>query len=284
MKKIKCLSLAMIMAFMLTGCGGNGTLNNESKDESTPTNDKVNIDYYSEVKEVYFNPITGQKCNDYIEENSINENKSGCMKWYVFSENSDDTVNMILDHNTTYKVSWTQKENNLNGPDEALKQLKDDTKDWAGVPTRHDNYKNTGKYKEQVNDNEWVEKEREYAISYDGYKARLITAQELALVTGNKDWKETGTTTHFYFGSESDSDFQNYSNRGNYSWLYNYTYGCKDKDCDIEDDNTYGYWTASALYKDLAFVVHFGGMVYNEKVTSQKGIRPVITIDKSLVE
>ena len=56
---------------------------------------------------IYFDVTTGEKCNvnDY-EGNEDKLGKSGCMKFYAYSENSDG-VNMILDHSTTESgIAW----------------------------------------------------------------------------------------------------------------------------------------------------------------------------------
>lgn len=275
MKKVKYLSLIMIMALMLTGCGGNS-----EKDGSL---DKV--EFYSSIKEVYFNPTDGKICTDYENQNSLNENKSGCMKWYAYSENSNGTINMILDHNTTYKVDWSSESDNLNGPKEALEQLKKDTDTWNGVPTRKDSYTNNGIYKEKVDNTTWEEKTRKYTIDYKGYKARFITAKELALINNLEDWDEERNTSLFYFGTQDG--YNDYNNRSKFKWLFNYTYGCQDAECDVEETNTRGYWTASAFSKDMAYYVSYKGMVHEENIATtgyKLGIRPVITIDKNLID
>ena len=62
---------------------------------------------------VYYNPVSGKKCDDYTEANSKIGTKSGCMKWYVFNDKEGNaTVNVILDHNTTAYVAWNSTGNN----------------------------------------------------------------------------------------------------------------------------------------------------------------------------
>ena len=60
---------------------------------------------YSVGDAVYYNPVSGTSCDDYVADNSLNQNKSGCMKWYVINDGGG-TINLLLDHNTTYKVAW----------------------------------------------------------------------------------------------------------------------------------------------------------------------------------
>ena len=104
---------------------------------------------------VYYNPETGNKCSK-EEAKSTTGTNSGCMKWYVFNDKEGNaTVNVILDHNTTANVAYNSTGNNSEMKEVKIK-LEEDTKDW----------KNT---------------------------ARLITANEIAKITGNtwfagQDW------------------------------------------------------------------------------------------------
>ena len=105
-------------------------------DESKKTeNDCVNVIYkkYANGETIYFNPETKTKCSasEYQPDNSLNENKSGCMKWYAFNDiENSSTVNVILDHNTTYKVAWNSSGNNREGMKEAKIALESDTSNW----------------------------------------------------------------------------------------------------------------------------------------------------------
>ena len=58
MKKIKYLSLIMILTLVLTGCGdkttSSGGIDNGSNKE---------VKYYSNAETIYFNAETGKKCN-----------------------------------------------------------------------------------------------------------------------------------------------------------------------------------------------------------------------------
>lgn len=104
------------------------------------------------------------------------------MKFYAFNDADWDTVNLLLDHNTTALVQWNDNyydENgmpsNVNGPDNVLEQLKSDTAAWQGVesPTTYnvDQDVQTGRAK--------------YIINYrdGGYNARLITIQDIDQIT-----------------------------------------------------------------------------------------------------
>ena len=78
---------------------------------------------------VYFNPKTGKLCSEYKKENSINETKTGCLKWYTFGgNNKSDYINLILDHNTTYNKSYNSYGDTF--MNEAQIALTKDTNSW----------------------------------------------------------------------------------------------------------------------------------------------------------
>ena len=85
------------------------------------------------------------------------------MKFYAFNDDGKDTVNLILDHNTTAKQAWNSSGSNASGPKEVLTQLNDDTKNWVGTETPS-NY--TMDQSTQVS-------KAKYTIDYSGYKANL---------------------------------------------------------------------------------------------------------------
>ena len=94
-KKVLLVALCGVLLFGITGC-------NEAsqKEESKKSDGKEQVSY--EVSQaIYFNPETGNSCKeDEVESSNI---KTGCMKWYVVSQ-TDDSVNLILDHNTTGRI------------------------------------------------------------------------------------------------------------------------------------------------------------------------------------
>ena len=241
----------------------NGTIKIESK---TVKSYDIGIDGYAvsngEVKKVsttksfkngtavYYNPETGKKCDDYTEANSTKETKNGCMKWYVFNDKEGNaTVNVILDHNTTANVAWNSTGNNSEMKEVKIK-LEEDTKDW----------KNT---------------------------ARLITANEVAKITGNTDW-DASRENQSWFCLDTNQPDGTYcakaQGKSKYAWLFDYTNGCTSYGCNTPDSSTYGYWT-SAQYKDnstQAWHAHsFGYLGLNYVTDAFDGVRPVITISKS---
>ena len=92
---------------------------------------------------VYFDVVNGVGCteNDYREANSTaeyngrngTENQTSCLKFYAFNDKGGSKIHLLLDHNTTAKVAWTNDEEltNKNGPIDAINQLYQDTKNWS---------------------------------------------------------------------------------------------------------------------------------------------------------
>ena len=199
---------------------------------------------------VYYNPETGNKCSKEASK-STTGTKSGCMKWYVFNDKEGNaTVNVILDHNTTANVAWNSTGNNSEMK-EAKEALEKDTSTW----------KNT---------------------------ARLITANEIAKITGNtvfdaskenQDWfcldtNQVDTTTWCYKAQGTSK----------YAWLFDYTEDCTSFGCNKSDSSTWGYWTSTPKTgtTDRAWYVIGNGSLPGYVVsTPDFGIRPVITISKS---
>ena len=237
---------------------------------------------------VYFDVTTGKTCNNYTEENSntgyngINGtgNQNSCLKFYAFNDFGNDKLNLILDHNTTATIAWNSSASNVNGPsEEFLNKLNEDTKDWIGTEAPI-NY---------TMDQTGQASGAKYTIDYSTYKARLITANEIATITGNTTFNET--TASYYHWYYFDTKSQTKSTTGfNYGWLYDRTstncteYGCLNN----SDQTTSGYWTASSIADNThhAWFVTCSGSVFRNTVafSDQFGVRPVITISKSLIK
>ena len=235
---------------------------------------------YTNGEVVYFNVDNGTKCSNYIETQSNTGVKRGCMKFYAFNDDGKDTVNLILDHNTTATVAWNSNGSNVDGPT-LLAQLQSDTEKWQGTETPS-NY---------TMDQSTQGSKAKYTIDYSSYKARLITAQEVAQITGNTIWDEKTVTNSFFFDTKTDTASTT-CKRGNttgckYGWLYDRTatdctkYGCLNN----SDQETNGYWTASSRANNsyYAWRVTFAATVdgYHVGNSDDNGVRPVITILKS---
>jgi len=276
---------------------------------------------------VYFNPESGICTKTDYENNEENLGKTGCMKWYAYSENLDETINMILDHNTTSNIDWVNIEdysiqegntvgitypqgyelgvyqtggNHSSGPITALKQLKSDTDSWMDSLKRNDTYNQSIINKNNQN--------IEYTINYQNYKARLITAEEVATMTYAFDEQKYGglgftmnNTTQIYFYLDGkQGTVQNWKTKihntkgaSKYSWLFDNngkdaTHLCESYGCTynpIESMYTYGYWTSSANASQVtdAWTIDYDGTLYNNAVAKvNRGIRPVITVNKNI--
>ena len=207
---------------------------------------------YENGTAIYFNPETGKVCNknDAV---STTGTKTGCMKWYTFNDEGSKTeiVNMILDHNTTAGVAY-----NSTGSNTEMKEVKtaleSDTNTWD-----------------------------------KSLKARLITANEIAKITGNTSFDEKTTTYDkwFYLDSNNQTQVANSTNKSKYAWLYDYTNSCAG--CNIEDSSTYGYWTSTPVAGEttLAWEVSSRGYLQGHSLaTKSRGVRPVITVSKDIFE
>ena len=206
---------------------------------------------YENGTAIYFNPETGKVCNQ-NDAVSTTGTKTGCMKWYTFNDEGSktETVNMILDHNTTATVAY-----NSTGSNSEMKEVKtaldNDTSTWDS-----------------------------------SLKARLITANEIAKITGNTSFDEKTSSDWFYLDSNNKTQVANSTNKSKYSWLYDYTESCEEKGCNIEDSSTTAYWTSSSTVnrpKYVWIVYRFGTLDYSDVSNTNRGIRPVITISKSII-
>ena len=206
---------------------------------------------YSVGELVYYNPVNNIiNCKTYKAKYSYSENKTGCMKWYVIADNNS-TINLLLDHNTTYSVAWNSSGKNTEGPVTANAKLASDVSEWSSQA------KST---------------------------ARMITADEVWNITsstnGQSNWSSSTSSNSFYFeGSE-------YSGKGTskYAWLYDYTNWCQNYGCKTFDNNIYGYWTSSprAGSSGSAWRVgQYGDLDWFLVGATNYGLRPVITISKS---
>ena len=226
------LILILVLTLVLTGCS-----KNKKYEDGTP---------------IYFNPETNSKCDEGSVV-SANGTKSGCMRWYTFNDTEEnETVNMILDHNTRQKVTWSS----ASGKEDIERNLEEDTRSWNS-----------------------------------SLNARLIEANEIAKITGNTIFTQERTGREGWFCFENNSQPQVALNAGSskYKWLFNQTYNCTQYGCDYSDSTTFGYWTSSYVYNDITrgWRVHgegcLGEYIYKDS-NDNVGIRPVITIQKSILK
>ena len=270
-------------------------------------NQKVNYKYgikqsYENGEIVYFDVETGKGCINYHEDNSMDnyngiykgensrkktDNQNSCLKFYAFNDGGGEKINLLLDHNTTAKVAWTKSDvsNNTNGPINVITNLKNDTKEW-NVPVISKDYQYKG--------------QNSYSIKYntEEYKARLITAQEIAIITGADkefEWKEESSSPVYYFynlefSSQYGSGDLCATSGCKYGWLYDRTstictrYGCLYN----SDSLLNGYWTSTAVAEsyNTAWTVSYKGYISsasNVQSSGYNGVRPVIEVLKSSI-
>ena len=217
---------------------------------------------------IYFNPETKKICNQ-SDAVSTTGTKTGCMKWYIYSDNNKNNFNMILDHNTTAVVAWNSTGSNSEMK-EAKTALDSDTSTWDS-----------------------------------SLNARLINADEVAHIVGaDRDdtlkWSSTkpsGNTdienysADFYFDGSGlgysgwQSQVANSTNKSKYAWLYDRTKDCINYGCNISDSSNSGYWTSTSLVngKTVRLVNRIGTLGNdNPQNPSYRGIRPVVTVNKSI--
>ena len=264
---------------------------------------------YSNGQIIYFDVATGKSCSEseykldnsntgYNGFNGTNVQNS-CLKFYAFNDDGGDKLNLLLDHNTTTSVAWTNSETdtNVNGPIDLIEKLYNDTKNWEG----------TEKLSEYTMDQRTQLSQAYYTIEYNKtpayegattpYKARLITAQEIAKITGadredTLNWKEESSSNRYFFDSlssiQSDTCKEGNTTGCKYGWLYDRTsidctiYGCLNN----SDVSINGYWTVSSYPNHFSYATHVDstGTILNvEGLTvnhSISGVRPVIEILK----
>ena len=206
---------------------------------------------------VYYNPETNLLCSE-GESFSFTGTKTGCMKWYIFNDSEKSGfVNMILDHNTTASVAWNSSGNTSSGMKEVAEALANDSSTW------HSTVRST---------------------------VRLIEADEIAYITGNTKFSQITSNSNqwFFFHNNTQNEVALLQGENQYKWLFNYTTACRTYGCDIEGIKTYGYWTANATSDstDLVWYVNRKGLLYSYYANygSDYGVRPVITISKSILE
>ena len=74
--------------------------------------------------------------------------------------------------------------------------------------------------------------------------------------------------------------------RSAHAWMYDYTQDCETHGCDYEMNKRYGYWTKTALggsKKEAWLINYLGRLTITEVKLANWGIRPTVTIPKSLV-
>ena len=232
-------------------------INVENKEEClTMLSEKPGMRVYADGTVIYFNPETGKKC-DSSSANSMTGTKTGCMKWYTFGDTlENDSVNLLLDHSTTLHIPWNSTGAETIG--EVQAQLETDTSSWK-----------------------------------KNLSPRLITANEVAQITGNKTFDSATASgdQFFYFDTNNQTPSPTCTignvTECNYGWLYDRTSShCTDYGClnNIEEEYfSNGFWTSHPVVSETkAWAVMLEASL-NSKASGNGnccGVRPVITVSK----
>ena len=121
---------------------------------------------------------------------------------------------------------------------------------------------------------------------------RLITANDVAKITGNTGWDASkGEQSRFFLDSNNQTQTASSTKKSKYDWLFDYTNDCARFGCNTQDSSTDGYWTSTPYMTSsygsnsgYAWVVNYSGSLEDTNVDGSGrnyGIRPVITISKS---
>ena len=243
---------------------------------------------------VYLDPTDLSNTCDETNYDSNLGTKTGCMKFYIFDENSNGTVDMILDHNTSLGIKWASVSGvnaNDNGPREALYQLYEDTKNWVDLKflTADSNYE-VDWISKGVNKTHTIDYTKhlaapdsyEYSDELGAYKARFITAEEIADTIGADLWS-IDSQWHYF---DSHSNTESNSKSTYYGWLFDNLYNCYKFGCSSNSTQyagNYGYWTSSPTTYYQAWLLGSDGTNIQgiaNILAEYYGIRPVITIPK----
>ena len=225
---------------------------------------------YSNGTVVYFNPEKEEICTNYTISNSTNEVVSGCLKWYVYNDYPNaDSVTLLLDHNTTATVGDA-------GMDVAT-LINSKTSTWAeGLNPRNITA---------------VELANIFGVDVSkmvsGYKFREVECQTVVSAkTSQYAWLYDRTSFQYSVLLQSCLD-------SNYTCVqcgaYYSAEGTNSKKC-VNSNTLRGYFIGKYGYDANGSVVSVANGLSIDStgiITAygryKNGIRPVITIDKTLL-
>ena len=285
------------------GCGNTSSSSESSTPGTTPIS--VTNTVYTLEDVVYFDPVSSAICD------STHTTSETCYKWRIITVDDDDTkenITIQLDHNIVNSSAWAPS-SNTTGPTTALMALEGVTSGWTrvlGLTYSYDTSDATNNYGTLTCTNGACK----IGIGNNfttNLKARIITGEEIKDITINKmnelnietsgtmvaNWALTSSyNDYFYFSNSGYLIGNKTTGTGNVAlaWLVENT---KNHTGSGATSNTYGdanngYWTLSPVSgtpNGAWLVTNSGsltrGNVYLENVG---GIRPVITINKSLIK
>lgn len=228
---------------------------------------------------IYYNPVDNSKCNSSAS-SSVLGTISGCMKWYAYSE-SDGRINMLLDHSIINYGEWGST--NQSTPSYLLSIIDDKTATWSDEIIRNDSYSAN-----------WNYNGTDYSllIDYSGKKARLLSAEEVAIIADNFSWSNNGNS--YYFGSMAfgETDGYLYQNHDEQlrqervSWLFDNMHECSYFGCENSESDVYAYWTSTPktnTSNEVWGVCYAGCVDSTDANVNYIGLRPVISVSKSTI-
>lgn len=252
---------------------------------------------------VYLDPTNLTNYCDSKNVTSTTGTKSGCMKWYVYEEDSKNYT-MILDHNTTATYAWLSKEDYIaaggteenwessryddssKGPITITKKLKEDTSSWV-IPARLISADEIAHI---------VGADREAAIKWDSSKVFDPSMENIKNMDYQISWFNLNGSGNSY--SSTDGWQIDNSEITNYFWLVeNLGKYCTDSEC-LSEGKARGYWTSTPIRKRSGYsgaydvdgirdiidksnqTLGYGSISY----AGSSGIRPVITVEKNLIK
>lgn len=226
---------------------------------------------------------------------STTEVKTGCMKWYVFNdESSKKEVNLILDHNTTLNVNVRDIEML-----EAKNTLINDTKTW----------KNKARFITADEIAHIVGADCEDTLKWNAGKKYL----PFKTFYTNEDWNIEKNIAEFYLDGASNTNKASYtstdgwnkqvassSRKSSYAWLYDNLLSCTDYGCNtaqyiLNIGLPTNYYTSTIVSYDdndssmpvnSVFVISRYGKLETKQIGKNlyTGIRPVIAVEKSVLQ
>ena len=139
--------------------------------------------------------------------------------------------------------------------------------------------------------------DKTYTVNYNGMKARLPEAQEIANAVGHTTWNEDTATSYFYLDSKNQTQTVGYGKTqttSSYAWLFNnLNWGSNSNDVSNSNTCLYygctqnlvkasgGYWTSTSVAGSTgdAWSVRCIGTLNYSTVASSYGVRPVISLN-----
>lgn len=298
MKDNKKLVIGIIIGLLLTSTIGYAAYKYQATEVGyTPENENFDVDNVSDaIKELYDKITSGptmvparigdtHKGIVYLDPTDLNKGcdeksvtsatgtKIGCMKWYVYKEDNNNYY-LLLDHNTTARISLSSAADQSGKLSLLQSRLTSDTTGWIAslqpgfIPAQ------------DVADIVAVGKSGTVANNFDVSTARYV------------NW--------FYFNSGNNDNDNNGKNGEGYGWLFNNLVGCTTYGCDVLDNNNYtqgdiadtngnvkGYYTSGRIASSCGVPWRIGSSGYMNCYGGSEndyGIRPVITISKSIIK